>query len=243
MSGQEYRIAEVSGELSVSDFVEWDVENWSRALDFWMSVLPDFGMRSLEGLRILEVGARDGGLTLWCASQGAYVVSTDLEGPTEIAKRKHKAAGLADRIEYRALDATAIPEKEFYDVVVFKSVLGGVGHDGSLERQLLALQQMHEALKPGGVLLFAENLRASPLHRLARRAFVKWGRRWRYPRARELEAGVKRFSSVRTVCFGFLAAFGRSEKARRRLGRLDRLIVDRLVPPSWRYVMAAVARK
>lgn len=243
MSGQESRVAEASGELSVSDFVEWDVENWSRALDFWMSVLPEFGKKSLEGLRVLEVGARDGGLTLWLASQGAHVVSTDLQGPTDIAKRKHQAAGLADRIEYRALDATAIPEKEFYDVVAFKSVLGGVGHDGSLERQLLALKQMHEALKPGGVLLFAENLRASPLHRLARRAFVKWGRRWRYPTVRELESGIAEFSNIRTFCFGFLAAFGRSESARNRLGRLDRLIVDRLVPPSWRYVMAAVARK
>ena len=230
-------------DLSIEDFVEWDVENWSRALNFWLQELPSSGKEFFNGKRVLEVGARNGGLTLWFASQGAYVVSTDLKGPTDTARRRHRDAGLGHRIEYRELDATVISERDAYDVVVFKSVLGSIGHDGSLERQLSALEQMYQALKPGGYLLFAENLRASPLHQLARRVFVKWSHRWRYPTINELEAGIEKFSSVRTFCFGFLAAFGRTEDTRTRLGRLDRLIVDRLVPPSWRYIMATVARK
>jgi len=35
-------------------------------------------------------------------------------------------------------------------------------------------------LKPGGWLLFAENLKGSMLHRLLRKTFVRWANYWRY---------------------------------------------------------------
>lgn len=230
-------------EMPVSEFVEWDVRNWSRALSFWDEVLGKYGIDSLEDKRVLEVGARDGGLSLWFALRGALVTSSDLHGPSDLARKRHLKAGVADRIEYRSLDATAIPDKGMFDIIVFKSVLGGIGYDGSLERQLLALEQMHDALKPGGILLFAENLSGSPVHALARRLFVKWGGRWRYPKSEEILKGLAKFARQECRYYGCLAAFGRNERMRDWLARVDFRFAERFTPQGWRYIMAGVAQK
>jgi hypothetical protein len=51
------------------------------------------------------------------------------------------------------------------------------------------------------------------------------------------------FSSCEYFTLGFLGALGRTERQRRALGWLDRLLVARLVPAPWRYIMIGIARK
>jgi SAM-dependent methyltransferase len=218
--------------------VEWDVANWSAALDYW----PRHSSLALPACAVLEIGSRNGGLSLWLALSGARVVCSDLDGPTAAAFRKHEQYGVSASIEYARIDALDLPTSAF-DLVVFKSVLGGIGSGGQRERQRRAVQQMHDALKPGGELWFAENLTASPLHRALRTRCTAWGSRWRYVSVAELEQFLTPFASVRWRTMGVAGAFGRSERQRAVLGALDRWLLNALVPASWRYIAIGVARK
>ena len=221
---------------NLSDFVEWDVRNWSAALDFWRA---NSGKRLAE-CRVLEIGADYGGLSLWLASQGARVVSSDLYGVRREAVERHRQSDFGHLIEHRAIDAARIPHREEFDVVVFKSVLGFFD---AKERQAQVLREIHRALKPGGELYFAENLVASPVHMFFRRRAVKWGRSWRYVTIEEMREFLAPFAETRLRTNGFAGTFGRTETQRRLLALTDRLIFDRLVPARWQYILAGVARK
>jgi hypothetical protein len=102
---------------------------------------------------------------------------------------------------------------------------------------------MHKALKPGGELFFAENLIASPLHQFCRNRFVRWGSTWRYVSIQEMQQFLGGFSEVQYSTIGFAGAFGRSERQRDLLGRIDRLFFDRAVPEGWRYIIVGIAKK
>ena len=223
----------------VEDFVEWDVRNWSTALDFW----GRYTSKDVATCTALELGARHGGLSLWLALQGARVVHSDVVGPSRRALGTHSDSGVSGRISYQRLDATRIPYRAAFDIVVFKSVLGAVGDRYGPEGQAAAVKEIHQALKAGGELFFAENLVASPAHRFFRRRFVRWGERWRYPSVDEMLAFLRPFTEVRYCTLGFAGAFGRTVRQRAVFGAADRLLLDRLVPARWRYIMVGVARK
>jgi len=209
------------------------------ALDCWRQQ----SLQDLSKCKALEVGSQNGGLSLWLALQGALVVCSDLDGPTETAVRKHREHGVSHLVSYESIDATNIPYTNHFDVILFKSVLGGIGVNDNKERQAKAVSEMHKALKTGGELLFAENLAGSPVHGFFRRRFVKWGRDWRYISLTELDEFLAPFSKVRYRTIGFFGAFGRNEKQRENLGELDRHLTDALVPQGWRYIVAGVATK
>lgn len=225
--------------IPISEYIEWDVRNWSAALDFWSSE----SSQVLSHASALEIGSRNGGLSLWLASQGARVVCSDVNGPTERAKLLHRGRRVSDQIEYRALDATRIPFEEEFDVVVFKSVLGGIGSRNGKDSQLTAIKEMHKALKKGGELFFAENLIGSPMHQFFRNRFVSWAARWRYVTITEMEEFLSLFSHIRFCTIGFAGAFGRSEAQRNILGMVDKAILDHLLPNRWNYIICGVAKK
>lgn len=222
----------------VRDIVEWDVVNWSRALEFWdrRGGLPPSG-------ECLELGARRGGLSLWLALRGNRVTCSDLEDNRVVAGPLHQAHGVSDRISYEAIDATAIPYENHFDVIAFKSLLGGVAFDQDPARQVAAVRSIYRALKPGGILLFAENLRSSALHQFARRRFIRWNSIWRYVTIDEMLAYLQPFASVEYDTTGFSGLFGRSPKLSSALGTLDGVLFDKIVPPDLRYIMFGVARK
>jgi SAM-dependent methyltransferase len=223
----------------IAEYLEWDTQNWSVALDFWKQhTTQRFG-----GSRALEIGGRHGGLSLWLAHQGAEVICSDKGGPSERARARHERGGVTEHVTYEDVDATRIPYEEQFDVVVFKSVLGSVGRVGGREAQAAAIREMHKALRPGGELFFAENLCSSPLHRYARRRFVKWGARWRYVSIADMREFMTPFSEVFFKTVGFAAVFGRTPAWRRALGSLDRLCLSAMVPPAWRYIIVGLARK
>ena len=224
---------------SVREFVEWDVRNWSVALDFWLAHTK----QEISACSALEVGSRNGGLSLWLALQGARVLCSDVSTPTENAIQKHEAGGVAHLIDYRSIDATNIPYSNHFDIVLFKSILGALGAPMQKERQAAAITEMYRALKKGGELFFAENLVASPIHQFCRRRFVQWGSLWRYISIDEMNQYLSPFARVEYRTLGFAGAFGRGETLRNIFGLLDQTILDRLVPPNWRYIINGVATK
>ena len=225
--------------IDAAGAVAWDVANWSAALRFWERE----GDLAGPGLDCLEIGAHGGGLSVWLAQQGHNVVCSDLENARGQAQALVDRHGVGDLVRFEDIDATAIPYDEAFDVIVFKSVLGGVGHGGAIERQELAIRSMHRALRPGGRLLFAENLTGSPMHVWLRGRYVEWGTRWRYVSIDEMRAFLRPFSRLQYGTTGFLGALGRSEVQRRAFSLVDRLLLNGLVPPSWRYIIYGIATK
>lgn len=226
-------------ELLLGDILAWDSSSWSAALRFWSRN----GQVAGEPLNCLEIGANRGGISAWLASLGHHVVCSDLKGVQISARPLIERAGLLDRVRFEDIDATKMPYEDTFDIVVFKSVLGGIGAGGNKERQRLAVKQIHRALRPGGRLLFAENLTGSPLHMTLRSHFREWGTRWNYLTAAEMRELLSAFSTVSFETAGFLGALGRSERQRRALARLDHVAVNAVVPPSWRYIAYGVAVK
>lgn len=225
-------------ENQVKDIIEWDIHNWSQALGFWST-----NSRALEGGKdCLELGGRKGGPSLWLALSGNRVLCTDLTSPEEQASVLHQNYDVADKVSYQAINALDIPFKEKYDIIIFKSIMGGVSRDGQHENKRAMIQGILHALKPGGQLLFAENLSASPLHRFLRNRFIKWGSSWNYLSHDEIDPLFIGFSQVKFETLGFFGAFGRSEGQRKFLGTLDSILKP-VIPKSFRYIAVGVATK
>jgi SAM-dependent methyltransferase len=152
----------------------------------------------------------------------------------------HKTSGLAHAIEHQTINILDIPYVEDFDVVVFKSVIG-VLNDKELQQK--AVGEIHKALKKGGELFFAENLVGSPLHKFFRRKAVGWGTTWRYVTIEEMNEFLAPFSEKKRRTIGFAGAFGRSEAQRNLFALGDKFVFERIVPESWKYIIAGVARK
>ena len=225
--------------LNLHDIIEWDIPNWSVALEYWKKHTA----QDLATSSAMEIGSMHGGLSLWAAMNGMNVLCTDLEGPSSKAIEKHAKYGLSHLIKYDALNALSIPYSAQFNVVLFKSVLGGIGRLNNRDNQEKAIREMHKSLKNGGEIWFAENLVASPMHALLRRRYVEWGKNWRYVTIEEMEHFFALFSDFRYTTVGFLGALGRSPLQRTILGKLDRAIADKLVPDSWRYIIIGIAKK
>lgn len=217
-------------------YLGWDIESWRPALDYWSNLLTD----TVHG-RALEVGAREGRLSLWLAREGFGVDCTDIFDPSDIARPFHheheSRSEVLQRIRYAQLDATQPIEVEGagYDVVVFKSVLGGIGAAHGQPGQAQALINICNALRPGGTLLFAENLSGSPALQYLRRRFTDWGASWLYPHKGELLGMLEPLGATELCTTGLFATMGRSEKQRQVVARFDRKLVSH-VPESWRYI-------
>jgi SAM-dependent methyltransferase len=225
--------------INVVDVIGWDIKNWSMALDFWEKETS----LDLSSALALEIGAGNGGLSLWMASKGAHVICSDLNGPTQAARDLHRRHDLQHLIDYQCVDATNIPYTNYFDIVLFKSVLGGIGRNDNRDIQCRTIQEIYKSLKPGGELWFAENLVSTAFHQFCRRRFVKWGAYWRWVSIEEIVDFLKQFSHTSYITAGFLGTLGRSEKQRQLLGTLDQKIFNRLVPDHQKYIIIVAAKK
>jgi SAM-dependent methyltransferase len=219
------------------DIVGWDVRTWSHAVDFWDAEL---GPQD-RPLRCLEVGAGPGGPSLWLALQGHDVLCSNFANTVGQASPLHERYGVTS-IAYEDIDATRIPYENEFDLIIFKSVLGGVGSDFATQQR--AVRGMLAALKPGGRLFYAENLRGTWLHRAARAiAYRLRGSSWRFVSVPEMHTMLGEFESHELRTTGSLALFGVTEGQRNWLARLDDAFANRLTPSRWRYVSFGVATK
>jgi SAM-dependent methyltransferase len=220
------------------DVLEWDIHNWSHAIDFWKQ-----SQCKLQYSKVLDLGSRRGGLSLLFANSGAQVICSDLNGPAPEAEALHRKYGVDDRVSYLALNAMAIDlPDESVDIVCFKSILGGIGRDDNYPAQQQTVAEILRVLKPGGSLFFAENLVASRLHQTLRRRFLPWGAAWRYLQFSEVSDLLGGFAEISIDTWGFFSAFGRTEGQRNALSAIDRLFCP-FIPQSKRYIAFGYARK
>lgn len=223
---------------TLKDIITWDIVNWSKALDYWTK---NVNLKE-KNLRCLELGGRNGGLSLWLALNENSVLCSDLESPEKFAFELHKKYKCNTRINYQSIDATKIPFDNYFDIITFKSILGGISRNNENELKKKTIDEIYKALKPGGKLLFAENIEASFIHKFFRHKFVNWGSEWNYLKYNEIESLFSSYKSIKYTTVGFWGAFGRNETQRIILGYFDK-IFEKLVPISMRYVTIGIAEK
>jgi demethylmenaquinone methyltransferase/2-methoxy-6-polyprenyl-1,4-benzoquinol methylase len=123
--------------------------------------------RIAPGQRVLDVGCGTGALGIRAARRGASVKGIDVNaGMLEVAKRRADEAGLADRLELAEMGVAELDSEpsETYDVVTAGLCLSELSED----ERAYALAQVWRVLKPGGLLLVADEVK--PRGRLGRLA-------------------------------------------------------------------------
>ncbi len=220
------------------DFLQWDIKSWSKALEYWED--------NIEWDKItnaLELGGQMGGLSLWLALKGIQTVCSDFKDTKNKAEQFHTQFNISSFIQYQDIDATQIPYSNQFDLIVFKSIIGGIGREVGEDAQHQVFKEIYKALKPGGKLLFAENLVASPIHQQLRKRFVNWGNSWRYLTIEEMKGFLKDFSCFNIKTTGVLGTFGRNERQRHLLASIDDLVLNRICPDNWKYICYGIAEK
>ncbi|HYG49891.1 MAG TPA: class I SAM-dependent methyltransferase [Flavobacteriales bacterium] len=220
------------------DILQWDVQSWSRPLRYWEQAVD---WSKIEN--VLELGSNLGGLSLWLALKNKKVICSDRVDSQKKAEHLHTKYGLNGNVVYRDIDATSIPFENHFDLIVFKSVVTVIGRDGDRDIQIRVFDQVYKALKPGGTVLFAENLKASRLHQWSRKKFIEWGGSARYLALEDMSLFLEKFSSRKIYTTGVLATFGRSEKQRKVLAGIDSVFLNRLCPSRWNYIVYGSAVK
>lgn len=228
------------------DVIGWDVRSWGRCLEYWSPAVESI---KPAAARVLTIGERNGGISLWFALQGYRVICSDIGGPPANARRLHDRYGVGHLITYEDVNVFDVPHAAgSFDIVACKSVIGGlklIRQDAttrSLENQSRAVAEIHRVIRPGGVFLGAENLTGTPFHRLIR-SWTKHGRvGWRHLTQSEILHLFAAFESVEQRAFGLLGS-------RITAGGLDRVtsLIDGclcpVLPQRWQYISFIRARK
>ena len=104
------------------------------------------------------------------------------------------------------------------------------------------IENIYNALKPGGTLYFAENLISSPFHQWVRKKFVKWGDSWRYISIGEAKKLTRNFASFHYWCVGVFGCFGRNKVLSLLFVNID-CVFDRFFKPTTKYIISGICKK
>ena len=225
------------------DIFGWDVYNYSMLLREIEKSGVDF-----KGKKVLEVGAgcKNGGLTAYFASMGAIVECSDYTKIEQVTKNIHKKYNLD--VKYSKKNILDLKSVEQYDIICFKSVIGGVlGHNNGDEAMLKDIfKQLHTALKPNGMLIFSENLTGSKMIQFLRRLFIKWNYYWVYQRQSTLEEmtqiQAQKFHIEVAKTNGVIGVLGRTVYLQNILGLVDNILCP-IVPKKWHYIYHGIYKK
>lgn len=230
----------------IEDTIEWDVINWANALAFWSKVVQEYNP---QDCKVLCLGERNGGLSLWFALQGFNVICSDYHGPNETAKSLHQKYQVENRIVYSEVNIFDIPySNDSFDIVACKSVIGGLKLDykdkrtRTIDNQKLAMNEVKRVLKNGGVFCGAENMRGSWLHMTTRKLMKGDKIGWRHISVPEIYQLFSGFAKADFWFYGFLGSYYGSRTLNKISSWIDKLL-SRILPGHFLYIAFIVARK
>ncbi len=117
-----------------------------------------------SGQRVLDIGCGTGALTLRVARRGARVKGIDVNAQMlEIAERRVREAGLAGRVELAEMGVAELDQEanESFDAVTSGLCLSELTDD----ELTYTLRQVSRILRPGGLLLVADEVRPTTVTR------------------------------------------------------------------------------
>jgi hypothetical protein len=223
----------------IRDSFGWDVRNWSRAIPFWEKHIGD-----IKGKKALELGngGKFGGLSLWLAYKGAEVICSDYKGVSEEAKAIHAKYEVGKNIKYDLIDAKNIPYENTFDIIVSKSILGGIILDNNADTGKLVNNGIHRSLVNNGFYVSCDNASATKLHNLFRRKHGAGRVKWKYFKNSELLDLLSCFRLTYLKNSGFLGCFGRTEFQRIFLSFVDSFLHP-FLPHFFKYIIFSVSQK
>ena len=174
-------------------FTEWGGGGWVRLTDL---ALDQFLGRKLEGLRVLEIGSRSGGMSCLFGLLGADVLGVDVNPRwMPLARNQARRWNVHERVSFLCYNGNldVLPERAF-DVVFTKSVLVGIPGLSPF------LEKLARRLTTDGKFVFLENGLGSPFLQLVRhlRHGTAYHRRARYFSNREIDL-VRRYFDIEII--------------------------------------------
>jgi SAM-dependent methyltransferase len=232
----------------LKDIIGWDVRNWSGCLDYW---LPWLDALSRKTAKVLVLGERNGGISLWFAKLGFEVLCTDYQMPGAHVPAIHQRWAVQERIKYARADVFHLPHPDdCFDVVACKSVIGGLCLDykdnstRSLENQKPAVMEIRRVLKPAGIFLGAENLAGTGAHMFLRKRRSKKGNLgWRYLGLKEIQWLFDGYSECQLKAHGFLGTHWFNGRGLNGLCAAADGCFSKILPADWLYISFIRARK
>ncbi|MBS1494871.1 MAG: class I SAM-dependent methyltransferase [Bacteroidetes bacterium] len=232
---------EIKAIPTLEEYLSWDIYIWNKALNFWREVLNSH--KNEKGLA-LEVGSKDGGLSLFLSYDfGFKTFCTDIEEINSDASELHKKYGAENKISYSIADACSLNfSSDMFDVVILKSVLGSIGKNDNTNQVKKAIAEIYRVLKPGGILLYAENAKGSFIHTALRKIFRRWAVYWKYFSINEIESLLVNFSRMEIHTAGVISAFFSGTGTKKKVLPLDN-ILEKITPENSRYMIYGYAQK
>lgn len=114
------------------------------------------------GQQVLDLGCGTGALTLRAARKGAFVTAIDVNpGMLDVARKRVAETSLGERVQFAEKGVAELETEpsEYYDVVTAGLLFSELSGD----EINFTLQQITRLLKPGGILLIADEVRPSGL--------------------------------------------------------------------------------
>ncbi|MBI3520642.1 MAG: methyltransferase domain-containing protein [Bacteroidetes bacterium] len=221
----------------LKDIINWDVDTWSEILPYWENQLKYFDKNNAI---CIEIGAREGGISLWMALNGFQITCSDNYYDSGEAKKLHIKYHVEKKVFYKKVDLLDWEEKGKYDVIIMKSVLGALQTE---ERIKTAIENIYNNLNEDGILLFAENAGASFLHKKFRTKFTDWGKIWYYFDETSLKKMFKSFQIIDFRFNGVSAVFANRLGLSKPFSKIDKYILNKILPNKMKYMVYGYAKK
>jgi cyclopropane fatty-acyl-phospholipid synthase-like methyltransferase len=190
---------------TLTQAVEWRTGIWLPAV---RSLLDRASARLRPGAEVLELGYGSGLMACHLAGEyGVRVTGFETDPAARDAARANaRRFGLQDRLDFRCVDPDQAAElPQGFDLLFLKSFLAQVKTPEAYQASLAFLRAR---LRPGGLLLAAENGRGGYLDRFVRKRVrgSRWAGHQLFDRS-ALAAFESAFQRVDVQCFGRFSQF------------------------------------